>query len=86
MKRYYRSVKLLGGGNEAPTRTQYVKIVQKARKFLGPRCGVASEYLFLFLRLLDDAKLRDELKPYCHAWETLLSMIAVPKRLAGKKS
>jgi len=86
MKRYYRSVKLLGGGNEAPTRTQYVKIVQKARKFLGPRCGVASEYLFLFLRLLDDAKLRDELKPYCQEWETLLSIIAIPKPLAGKKS
>ncbi|HXL73345.1 MAG TPA: hypothetical protein VN963_06940, partial [bacterium] len=84
-KRYYRSVKLLGGGNEAPTRTQYVKIVQKARKFLGPRCGVASEYLFLFLRLLDDAKLREELKPYCQEWETLLSMVDSPKPLAGKK-
>jgi N-glycosylase/DNA lyase len=85
MQRYYRSVKLLGGGNEAPTRTQYVKIVQKARKFLGPRCGVASEYLFLFLRLLDDAKLRDELKLYCHNWETLLSMVATPKPLVGRK-
>lgn len=85
MKRYYRSVKLLGGGNEAPTRTQYVKIVQKARKFLGPRCGVASEYLFLFLRLLDDAKLRDEMKPYCREWETVLAMIDAPKKLAGKK-
>ena len=85
MKRYYRSVKLLGGGNEAPTKTQYVKIVQKARKFLGPRCGVASEYLFLFLRLLDDAKLREELKSYCQEWETLMSMVDPPKSLVSKK-
>jgi len=84
MKQYYRSVKLLGAGSEAPTRTQYVKIVQKARKFLGSRCGVASEYLFLFLRLLDDAKLREELQPYCGEWKTVLSMIVPPK--SKKKS
>jgi len=77
---------LLGAGSEAPTRTQYVKIVQKARKFLGPRCGVASEYLFLFLRLLDDAKLREELKPYCQEWETLLAMVDAPKPKARRKA
>ncbi|HTA77179.1 MAG TPA: DNA glycosylase [bacterium] len=86
MKQYYRSVKLLGAGSEAPTRTQYVKIVQKARKFLGSRCGVASEYLFLFLRLLDDAKLREELRPYCGEWETVLAMIDAPKSKKKSKS
>jgi N-glycosylase/DNA lyase len=86
MKRYYRSVKLLGASSEAPTRTQYVKIVQKARKFLGPRCGVASEYLFLFLRLLDDAKLREELKPHCQEWEMLLAMVDEPKPRVRKKA
>jgi N-glycosylase/DNA lyase len=65
MRRHFRSVQLLGGGEEAPTRVQYLKIVQKARAVFGNRCGVASEYLFLFLRLLEDAKLRVELSPYC---------------------
>jgi N-glycosylase/DNA lyase len=64
MKRHFRSVKLLGGGDEAPTPSQYPKIVDKARRHLGPRCGLASEYLFLFLRLLEDQKLRQELGPY----------------------
>ena len=86
MNRYYRSVKLLGGGNEAPTRTQYVKIVEKARKFLGPRCGVASEYLFLFLRLLDDAQLREELRPYCQEWETLLAVADLSRSRTWKKT
>ncbi len=65
MKRHYRSVKLLGAGNEAPTRQQYLKIVRKARHHFGNRCGIASEYLFLFLRLLEDEKLRKELSPFC---------------------
>ncbi len=64
MKRHFRSVKLLGAGEEAPTASQYPKIVGKARRHLGPRCGLASEYLFLFLRLLEDRKLREELEPY----------------------
>jgi N-glycosylase/DNA lyase len=86
MKRYYRSVKILGTSSEAPTRSQYVKIVQKARKALGPRCGVASEYLFLFLRLIEDAKLREELKPHCGDWESLMAMVEEPKKLARKKA
>jgi len=65
MKRYFKSVKVLGAGEEAPTPAQYLKIVLKARKAFGNRCGVASEYLFLYLRLLDDEKLRQELAPYC---------------------
>jgi N-glycosylase/DNA lyase len=65
MKRHFRSVQVLGPGEDAPTRIQYLKIVRKARDVFGSRCGVASEYLFLFLRLLEDAKLRKELGPYC---------------------
>jgi len=64
MKRHFRSVRFLGAGEEAPTRAQYSRIVQKARKELGPRCGVASEYFFLYLRLLEDEKLRGELGPF----------------------
>lgn len=64
MKRHFRSVKLLGAGGEAPTAAQYPKIVAQARRHLGERCGLASEYLFLFLRLLEDPKLRGELAPY----------------------
>ncbi len=65
MKRYFRSVKVLGAGEEAPTPVHYLKIVRKARAAFGDRCGVASEYLFLYLRLLEDEKLRQELTPYC---------------------
>ena len=65
MKKYFRSVRFLGPGEEAPTRTQYLRIVQKARSAFGDRCGILSEYLFLYLRLLEDAKLREELEPYC---------------------
>ncbi|MGH7739696.1 MAG: DNA-3-methyladenine glycosylase family protein [bacterium] len=64
MKRHFRSVKLLGAGAEAPTAAQYPKIVAQARRHLGERCGLASEYLFLFLRLLEDPKLRGELEPF----------------------
>ena len=74
MKRHFRSVKLLGAGEEAPTATQYRKIVEKARKHLGDRCGLASEYLFLFLRLLEDEKLRQELAPYCSVGDLNLSV------------
>lgn len=73
MKRYYKAVKILGAGEEAPTRLQYLKIVHKARVVFGPRCGVASEYLFLFLRLMEDAKLREELGPYCQSLESFLA-------------
>lgn len=66
MKRHFRSVKLLGGGDEAPTPSRYLKIVHKARAAFGKRCGLASEYLFLYLRLLEDRKLREELSPFCH--------------------
>jgi|GEM_PF-1258573 len=64
MRRHFRSVKLLGGALEAPTRTQYLKIVQKARIAFGSNCGLASEYLFLYLRLLDDEKFLQEMIPF----------------------
>lgn len=71
MKRHFHSVRFLGAGEEAPTRTQYHSIVRKARKVFGDRCGVASEYLFLFLRLLEDKALRRELEPYCRELDLL---------------
>ncbi len=74
MKRHFRSIKLLGSGEEAPTRTQYVKIVQKARTAFGENCGIASEYLFLFLRMLEDMKLREELSPFCSTLEPFLKL------------
>lgn len=65
MKRNFKSVKLLGAGEEAPNPAQYLKIVKKARTAFGNRCGLASEYLFLYLRVLEDEKLREELAPFC---------------------
>jgi N-glycosylase/DNA lyase len=82
MKRHFRSVKLLGAGEEAPTASQYPKIVEKARRHLGPRCGLASEYLFLFLRLLEDQKLRQELDPYLS--QPLPAFVESPKRTRKK--
>jgi N-glycosylase/DNA lyase len=73
MKRHFRSIKLLGGGEEAPSRAQYLEIVKKARTVFGHHCGVASEYLFLFLRMMEDEKLRQELAPYCPTLESFLS-------------
>lgn len=64
MKRYFKSVKLLGAGEEAPNLAQYLKIVKKARNSFGNRCGLASEYLFLFLRLREDENLERELAPF----------------------
>ncbi len=78
MKRHFHAVKLLGVGREAPSYPQYVKIVRKARTAFGTRCGVASEYLFLYLRLLEDEKLRRDLQPYCQSSE-LPQAAAVPE-------
>ncbi len=82
MKRHFRTIKLLGGGEEAPTKAQYVKIVQKARTVFGDHCGVASEYLFLFLRMLEDLKLRKELSPYCLTLDPFLKLEKSKKPLA----
>jgi N-glycosylase/DNA lyase len=64
MKRHFRTVRALGAGPEAPTPVQYRKIVGKARTYFGSRCGLASEYLFLYLRALEDGKLRESLAPH----------------------
>ena len=69
MKRNFKSVKLMGAGEEAPQPSQYLKIVQKARVAFGQRCGLASEYLFLFLRLKEDETLRRELAPFCPSFD-----------------
>ncbi len=39
-----------GAKRDAPTRVQYREMTDFARREFGPRCGVASEYLFLYLR------------------------------------
>jgi N-glycosylase/DNA lyase len=85
MKRYFRSIKLLGGGQEVPSRTHYLKIVQKARVAFGSRCGVASEYLFLFLRLLEDERLQEELSPYCQTLDRFLALGKTSWSGAGHK-
>jgi N-glycosylase/DNA lyase len=80
MKRHFRSVRFLGAGEEAPTRTQYLKIVRRARKELGPRCGVASEYFFLYLRLLEDEGLRRELSPFFSSPLSPKALREIPRR------
>lgn len=77
MRRSFPSVKLGNAGKEAPTSSQYLKIVRKARLAFGNRCGLASEYLFLYLRLLEDEKLRLQLSPFCHFPDRLPSFEAV---------
>lgn len=71
MKSYFPSVKLGSAGKEAPTPSQYLRIVRKARLAFGNRCGLASEYLFLYLRLLEDEKLRLQLSPFCQFLDRL---------------
>ena len=84
MKRHFRAVKLLGAGNEAPTPSQYPKIVRKAREQLGARCGLASEYLFLYLRLLEDANLRRDLAPFLTGGLPLAPQRPKPRQAAAR--
>lgn len=87
MKRYFKSVKLLGAGEEAPTPSQYFKIVQKARAAFGGHCGWAGQYLFVFLRLAEDEKLRKELFPFCQTLDRFLeSGRRQPVRTGGSKT
>ncbi|HET9870215.1 MAG TPA: DNA glycosylase [bacterium] len=86
MRRHFRSVKLLGNTGEAPTPSQYPKIVAKARRGLGVRCGLVSEYLFLYLRLLEDAPLRRELAPHLSAPLPPLPAPGRPRRKPGTPS
>lgn len=74
MKQYFPSVKLGSAGKDAPAPSQYLKIVRRARAAFGNRCGLASEYLFLYLRLLEDEKLRRELSPFCQILDRLLEL------------
>jgi len=83
MKRHFRSVRVLGAGPEAPTPVQYGKIVKKARAYFGERCGLASEYLFLFLRILEDGKLRGALSPYGQAFGSFGDGV-IPGKIVGK--
>jgi N-glycosylase/DNA lyase len=79
MKKYFPLVHLLGRSGQAPTPSQYLKIVWKARKAFGEKCGLASEYLFLYLRLLEDEKLRQELSPFCQFTDRLLAPRQAPR-------
>jgi hypothetical protein len=40
---------------------RYLALADAARERFGPRCGLAGEYLFLFLRLQEDRVLRRRL-------------------------
>jgi N-glycosylase/DNA lyase len=62
MKSYFPSVRFLGSIGTNPTPSQYPVLVQCARKAFGPWCGLASEYLFLYLRLMEEPKLGSELE------------------------
>lgn len=66
MKRYFPSVRL-GARLEAPTLTQYTRIVRKARKVFDPYSGLASEYLFLYLRLKEEPPLARKLAPFLNS-------------------
>jgi len=81
MKQHFPSVRLGGGGQEAPTPSQYPRIVRKARAVFGNRCGLASEYLFLYLRLLEDEKLRRQLSPFCQNPGRLAGLEGVGKKV-----
>lgn len=61
LKRYYPSVRFLSAAGVNPTPSQYPRLVRRARAAFGPWCGLASEYLFLYLRLLEDPGLQSEL-------------------------
>ncbi len=60
MKSHFPSVRFLGKLGTNPTPSQYPALVKRARKAFGLHCGLASEYLFLYLRLLDDPSLVSE--------------------------
>lgn len=61
LKRYFPSVRFLGGLGKNPTPSHYPKLVNRARAAFGPWCGLASEYLFLYFRLMEDPGLQSEL-------------------------
>jgi N-glycosylase/DNA lyase len=65
MKKHFRSIRFLGLKGEAPTKRQYFQIAESAKRVFGNRCGIAGEYLFLYLRMMEDGKLREELSPFC---------------------
>ena len=87
MRQYFPSVKLGNAGKEAPTPSEYLRIVRKARVVFGNRCGLASEYLFLYLRLLEDEKLRRQLSPFCQIPDRLLALgpMDSPTASSGRK-
>jgi N-glycosylase/DNA lyase len=67
--RHYPTVRRRLGGRkgdrrEAPTARQYAHLVAFARRKFGERCGLASEYLFLFLRMMEERTLRERLEPF----------------------
>jgi N-glycosylase/DNA lyase len=61
LKKNFPSVRFLGTVGVNPSPAQYPALVRKARKAFGPWCGLASEYLFLYFRLLEDPGLQAEL-------------------------
>lgn len=74
MKRYFPAAHRTIEGEDAPTRSQYLQIVQKARAAFGKKCGLSSEYLFLYFRLIENKKLRKLLAPYCNSLDRNLEL------------
>ncbi len=64
MKEHFPSVRFLGRVGINPTPSQYPQMVKRARAAFGPWCGLASEYLFLYFRLLEGQGLQSELERY----------------------
>ncbi len=89
LARHYRPVRRWAGPKrgeaerEAPTRVQYAKLTTFALRRFGPRCGLASEYLFLFLRMREDRRLREKLESYTPGFDP--AWIAGPPKRAPRR-
>ncbi len=85
LKQHFPGVRFLQAVGLNPTPAQYPRLVQKARAVFGPWCGLASEYLFLYFRLLEDPALRLELgKELVSPFSTVIGFKT--KRKAFKKA
>lgn len=61
VKKHFPTVRFMGRVGVNPTPAQYPQMVKRARAAFGPWCGLVSEYLFLYFRLLEDRGLQGEL-------------------------
>jgi N-glycosylase/DNA lyase len=80
LKQYFPRVRFLQAVGLNPTPAQYPRLVKRARDSFGSWCGLASEYLFLYFRLLEDQALRMELGK---EWASPLSAAGRSKTKGG---